>query len=102
VQSAGADIMRIAAIMLFEAGIAINAIVHDAFVIEAAAEDIEEIAAKARDIMMRATELVVGKPIPVSGEITGPGEQFYDKDGEEAFRTLMGMLEEAERRQTAA
>jgi hypothetical protein len=102
VQAAAADVMRIAAILLFEAGIAINAIVHDAFVIEADASDIERVAELARCIMMQATELVIGRAIPVSCEITNPGERFYDADGEADFRTLMGMLEEAERRSKAA
>ena len=70
--------------------------------IEADDSEIEEVAKKARAIMMRATELVVGRAIPVKSELTGPGRQFYDKDGEEGFRTLMGMLEEAERRRAAA
>jgi hypothetical protein len=102
VQSAAADIMRVAAILMFEAGIAINAIIHDAFLIEADAADIEEVAELARHIMMQATELVIGASIPVSCEITGPGEQFYDEDGQADFRTLTGMLEEVERGQKAA
>jgi DNA polymerase I-like protein with 3'-5' exonuclease and polymerase domains len=102
VQSAAADIMRVAAILMFEAGIAINAIIHDAFLIEADAADIEEVAGKARRIMMQAAELVIGGSIPVSCEITGPSEQFYDEDGEADFRTLMGMLEEVERGPKAA
>jgi hypothetical protein len=102
VQSAAADIMRVAAILMFEAGIAINAIIHDAFLIEADAADIEEVAEKARRIMMQAAELVIGASIPVSCEITGPSEQFYGEDGEADFRTLMGMLEEVERGPKAA
>jgi hypothetical protein len=104
VQSAGADIMRIAAILLFLAGILINAIVHDAFVVEAASEDIDRVAKKARRIMRLATRIVIGKSIPVKCDITCSGERF-DPDDEGAakdFETLLTMLEEAERRRKVA
>jgi hypothetical protein len=102
VQSAGADIMRIAALLMLLSGIAINAIVHDAFVIEAASEDIDWVAKKARRLMRLATRIVVGKSIPTSCDIIRSGEQFYDEDGEEDFKTLLAMLEEAERGREAA
>jgi hypothetical protein len=86
VQSAGADIMHIAAILMFLSGIQINAIVHDAFVVEAAADDIERVAKKARRLMRLATRIVIGKSIPVSCDIIRPGERFYDEDGEADFR----------------
>jgi hypothetical protein len=101
VQSCGGDIMRIAAILLFLSGIPINAIVHDAFVVEAAAGDIDRVAKKARRLMRLATRIVIGASIPVKTAITRSGEQFYDEDGEEDFRTLIGMLEDAERRRAA-
>jgi hypothetical protein len=94
--------MRIAAILMFLSGIPINAIVHDAFVIEAAADDIERVSKKARRLMRLAARMVVGKSIPVSCDITRSGKRFYDEDGEADFRTLMAMLEEAERRREAA
>jgi hypothetical protein len=102
VQSCGADIMRVAAILALEAGIAINAIVHDAFLIEAAAAKIAEVAETMRAIMMRATETVIGKVIPVECTITRHGERLYDEDGEPSFNLLMGMLEEIERARSAA
>jgi DNA polymerase I-like protein with 3'-5' exonuclease and polymerase domains len=102
VQAAGADIMRIAAIMLFREGIAINAIVHDAFVVEATSENIERVAARAREIMMEATELVIGKAIPVSLDITKSGERFFDEEGQEDFELLKGLLEGAQHARKAA
>jgi hypothetical protein len=104
VQSAGADVMRMAAILLFLSGIPINAIVHDAFVVECDAVDAEQVAKKVRRLMRLATRIVVGKAIPVKWQITRPGERFDpdDEDAERDFHTLMGMLEEAERRRDAA
>jgi hypothetical protein len=86
--------MRLAGTMLLEAGIAINAIVHDAFVIEASSGDIEQVVAWAREIMMKAAEQVIGHAIPVSWDITKSGERFYDEDGEADFKLLQRMLEE--------
>jgi hypothetical protein len=102
VQSAGADVMRIAAILLFLSGISINAIVHDAFMVEAASANIERVAKKARRLMRLAARIVIGKAIPVSCDITRSGDRFYDEDGEADFLTLMGMLEETERGPKAA
>ena len=65
VQAAGADIMRIAAIRALEAGIRICAIVHDEFVIEARDDDIDQAAETMGEIMMKATEDIVGVSIPV-------------------------------------
>ena len=59
-QAAAADIMQIAAIRALEAGIRICAIVHDEFVIEARDGDIDQAAETMGEIMMKATEDVVG------------------------------------------
>ena len=72
VQSTGADIMRIAAIRALEAGIAINAIVHDAFLIEASDHDIDQTVETMCGIMMRAAEDLAGRPIPVDRYIAPP------------------------------
>jgi hypothetical protein len=99
VQSAGAELMRLSAIRAFEAGVAIIAIVHDSFVIEAAEADIEIVAAKMKAIMHQATIDLLGKDIPIKVEITKSGERYYDDDGEEDFNKLMRMLEAIEREQ---
>ena len=74
VQSAGADIMRIASIRAFEVGIAVCAIVHDAFLIEDSVSDIEQTSKAMEEIMRRATEDITGVSIPVDCHIYGyPG-----------------------------
>jgi DNA polymerase I-like protein with 3'-5' exonuclease and polymerase domains len=97
IQSTGADILRIAGIWAFEARIAINATVHDAFVIDADLASIERTTKTMRGIMERASLAIIGSTIPVKAEITRYGEQFYDEDGEADFKMLMGMLEAVER-----
>jgi hypothetical protein len=97
VQSCGADIMRVAAILALEAGIAIVAVIHDAFLIEASVDSIGDATEKMYEIMVQAVTIVVGQPIPIDCKITGQGKMFYDEDGEEDFKMLMRMLRSIER-----
>jgi hypothetical protein len=75
VQSAAADIMRVASILAFEAGIAICAIIHDAFVIEAAVAvaDIEKVIAKMQAITEQASVIVIGTRVPAKPYIARHG-----------------------------
>ena len=102
VQSAGADIMRIAAIEALKAGIRICAIVHDEFVIEDSDAGIEQASKSMSEIMVRATEKITGRSIPVDCQITRYPDRGYDEDGKEDFEMLMQMLEEIEQRREVA
>jgi DNA polymerase I len=102
VQSTGADIMRISAIRALEAGIRIYAIVHDEFVIEAPDGDIDQAVETMGEIMMKATEDIVGVSIPVDCYPLRHGDPYYDEDGEADFKMLMGMLEEIEQSREVA
>jgi DNA polymerase I len=102
VQSTGADIMRIAAIRALEAGIAINAIVHDAFLIEASDHDIDQTVETMCGIMMRAAEDLAGRPIPVDRYIVRHPDHYHDEDGEVDFNLLIGMLEDIEQSRKVA
>jgi DNA polymerase I len=102
VQSTGADIMRLAAVRLFEARIRIAAIVHDAFLVEGSVRDIERITQVSIKIMEGAAETIVGAPIPVDCKITRHGEAYRDEDGEADFQLLMGMLEDIEQQRDIA
>ena len=59
VQTAGADILRIACIMATRRGIRLLATVHDAVLIEAPVERIEADVALMREIMRRASRVVL-------------------------------------------
>jgi DNA polymerase I-like protein with 3'-5' exonuclease and polymerase domains len=102
VQSAGADIMRIAAIRAFEAGIAICAIVHDAFMIEAGVDDIDQAAETMNAIMTRAPEDIVGISIPIECHVTRYPGSYYDEDEEDDFNILMGILGDIEQTRKVA
>jgi len=102
VQAAAADVMRIVAIRALEAGIRICAIVHDEFVIEARDSDIDQAVEMMCEIMVKATEDVVGTSIPVDCYVLRHGDPYYDEDGEADFKMLMGMLEEIEQSREVA
>ena len=61
VQGTGADIMRLAHILLFEEGFRVCAPVHDGFLIECRETDLEEAAQEVRRILVTAGELVLGR-----------------------------------------
>jgi DNA polymerase-1 len=64
-QAGGADMMRLAAIAAYEAGIHICAPVHDAFWIAAPLSELDDAIATMKGIMERAGREIPGIPIPV-------------------------------------
>ena len=98
VQSTAAEAMRLAACLLVEERLSLCAVIHDAFVVETAAEDEERDRARAIAILDRASEMVLGegRRIRIKDEtIRYPG-RYEDKDGREMFETIMRLLVEAE------
>jgi hypothetical protein len=100
IQGCGADILRVATIRAFEAGIRICALVHDSIVVEAAISDIDRTAEETYKIMIQATVDVIGAPIPVDCKITRYPDRVHDDDGVDDFKLLMAMLAEIESGQT--
>jgi DNA polymerase I len=64
-QAGGADMMRLAAIAAFEAGIRICAPVHDSFWIAAPVPELDDAIATMKGIMERAGREITGINIPV-------------------------------------
>jgi DNA polymerase I-like protein with 3'-5' exonuclease and polymerase domains len=92
-QAGGGDILRVAIIGLHAAGIQVVAPVHDAVLIEAAAEDIEAHVAAAKEIMEAAARVVTGGfPIRVDKKIFGPGERYYDPRGTPMWNRIVRCL----------
>ena len=83
VQGAGADIMRVSAIGLGEAGIRVCCPVHDAFLIEAPRDKIEEAATTTQRVMAAAVEGVLGAgcQIPTDVEIFRYPDRYVDDRG---------------------
>jgi hypothetical protein len=80
-QGNAAEMMRIAACLAIRAGIQIATILHDAFLIEADAANIEDAVATMRRCMNRASEAVLdGVVIGTSVNRIMPGERFVAED----------------------
>lgn len=88
-QSNGAEMLRLACSMLTEAGVAVCCPVHDAVLIEAAADDIDATVTKARELMEQASEVVLdGFRIGTDAKIVRYPERYMDPRGEQMWRTI--------------
>jgi hypothetical protein len=100
IQANSAGIFRYAGLMARRLGIQICAVVHDALLIEAAADRIEEEAARATLCLERASRLFLhGLVLRVDTKVICHGERFVDKRGTKIWnyveRTLKELPEEA-------
>jgi DNA polymerase-1 len=105
VQATGAEMMRYAAIHAVEAGLSICCPVHDAFLIEAPIDRIEEDAKLLVRIMGDASEAILGSGRRIPSDepkIKRWPESYLETKGLELFQTLVSELEEAEKRVQAA
>jgi hypothetical protein len=95
VQANAAEMMRYAAIRATEAGVAVCAPIHDAFLIEARAEAIREEAERLRAIMSAAGEAILGPGycIGVEIEIAEKPEFYRDERGREGFELLLRQID---------
>ena len=98
-QSNGAEMMRLAVSMAVEDGLMICAPVHDAFLLEAPIDEIEEHSARLAAIMVRASEIVLGngRRCRVDQKIVRYPDRYMDDRGAVMFETVMRLLEEVER-----
>ena len=93
VQTAGAEMMRLAAIYATEAGLNVCAPVHDAFLIEACATEIDSSVARMQECMRKAGEATLpGFTLRSDAEITVYPERLGG--GSEMWDRIMGLLEE--------
>jgi len=97
-QANGAEMMRVAAIAAAEAGVEVCAPVHDAFLIAAPLDRLDEDVARMREIMTRAGNAVTGG-LDVRTEakvVRWPGRYMAD-GGQEMWDRVMRLLDEVER-----
>jgi DNA polymerase-1 len=81
-QANGAEMLRIACIALTEAGIRVCAPVHDAVLIEDSEDRIEEAVQRARDIMRKASEVVLnGFEIRTEAKLVRYPDRYSDLRG---------------------
>ena len=94
-QAHGAHCLQLAAIELIEAGIFICAPVHDAFLIMAPIDKIEEDVEKAKAIMVRVgTAVAKGVKMKVDAEIWRYPYRYSDGRGFDIFQKIMQLVQE--------
>jgi hypothetical protein len=88
-QANGAEIMRTAAVGGLLAGVEICAPVHDAFLIAAAPDCLEEDVATMRKIMRDAGELVCGVPVQTDAKLIRSPTRYMEERGVDMWNRVM-------------
>jgi DNA polymerase I len=97
-QATGAEILRVACILLSEHGIKIIAPIHDAVLIECNEEEAEETINQAQKIMSDASEIALGfgYRIKTEADVIKYPERYSDPRGIETWGKIMKILEDIE------
>jgi DNA polymerase I-like protein with 3'-5' exonuclease and polymerase domains len=96
-QANGAEMMRIAAIAATEAGIEVCAPVHDAFLIQAPINRLDEHVEHMRALMKKAGEAVTGGfPVRTDATIVRYPGRYMDEGGRAMWERVMALLPSAE------
>ena len=94
-QANGAEMMRLAAIAATETGIEVCCPVHDAFLISAPVDCIEDEVVAMREIMSKAGRLVTGGlDVRTSVKIARWPDRYMDSRGEDMWSRIIGLLEQ--------
>jgi len=92
-QANGAEMMRIAAIAAVEGGIEVCAPIHDAFLIAAPIDQIDDAVAAMSEIMSRAGEVVCGGlRVRTDAKVVRAPDRYMDERGEEMWNRVVGLL----------
>jgi hypothetical protein len=101
VQATGAEILRVACIIAHRHGIELCGPVHDAVLIEAPIERIEDDAELMREIMRRAARAVLDCELRTDKTVVKYPNRYSDPRGEQIWQQMMKLLADYERRQEA-
>jgi DNA polymerase I-like protein with 3'-5' exonuclease and polymerase domains len=94
-QANGSEMMRWGCILVTEAGIQVDAVIHDALLIEAPMEDIEATTKEARRLMTEASELILpGFPVRTDSTTVRYPDRYMDKRGEVIWPQIERLLGE--------
>ena len=98
-QANGAEMMRLACMMATEAGLMICAPIHDALLLEAPVDELDEHVARLTAIMQEASALVLGEGRVCGVDVatvTYP-DRYSDKRGQVMWDRVMTLVDKAER-----
>jgi hypothetical protein len=92
-QANGAELLRLLCSLLTEMGIDIVATIHDAILIEAAIDDIDQVVAKAQMAMAMASEIILdGFRLRSEAKIIRWPDRYVDKRGREFWNRVIRLL----------
>jgi len=92
-QANGAEMLRLAACMATEAGLKVCAPIHDALLLEAPLEQLDQDIAQLREIMIEASQMVMGSlACRVDVDIIRYPDRYRDEGGGEMWDRVMGLL----------
>ena len=95
-QATGAEMMRIASILLTEAGIKVCAPIHDAFLIEAPLDELEAAVVQTQTLMAEASRIVLdGFELGSDIKVTRHPDRYVDKRGAVMWNRVMALLGQA-------
>jgi len=93
-QANGAEMLRIACIGLVESNIRVCAPVHDALLIEAPIDQLDETVNLTQKIMKKASRIVLnGFELSSDAKIIRYPDRYFDKRGLEMWNTVMGLID---------
>jgi DNA polymerase-1 len=96
-QATCAEIMRLATSRMVDEGLSICVTVHDAVLLEAPLEDIEQHVEIAKNCWRWASERVLKFRMDADAKIVRYPDQYTDEDGTEAWNQMVQFLEEIEK-----
>ena len=92
-QANGAEMMRIASILLTEAGIKVCAPVHDAFLVEAPLDELDAAIVQTQSLMVEASRIVLGGfELGSDVKVTRHPDRYVDKRGAEMWNQVMALI----------
>ena len=96
-QAHGAEILRIACIAATEASISVCAPIHDALLIEAPLDNLDQAVAETQRLMRRASAaLLDGFELRSEAHLVRYPERYMDDDGADVWHRIMGILHRLE------
>lgn len=97
-QSHGAEMLRLACCLATEAGIRVCAPVHDALLIEAPLQDLDDAVEATRDQMARASRIVLdGFEVRTEADLIPYPRRYSDRRGDAMWAMVMRALDQSER-----
>lgn len=98
-QANGAEMMRLAAIMAIESGITVCAPVHDAFLITAPLNELEDATEHMRGLMSKAGEIVTGGiSIRTEAKLVRYPDRYMDERGLDMWNRIVDLIHVPEER----